>query len=196
MSKKDKKNPHRMPVSAKAVDTQAILAEATSTMVLHCWYCFMGALIDFPETTKESLLQLWNDANNYSEIASQPENENRLNADLTHLEKLVGLKRVDIPNPDNIRNAGDLKRFKKKVCEKSLYAGFSLMAQPLVKANYSVDFLRRLFEKAYGINDFIDRHEMTVDEINDALRDEFSVELYSDHGVAHIAELCEVNPTI
>ena len=64
MSKKDKKNPHRMPVSAKTVDTQAILAEATSTMVLHCWYCFMGALIDFPETTKESLLQLWKDANN------------------------------------------------------------------------------------------------------------------------------------
>ena len=193
MSKKDKKNPHRMPVSAKAVDTQAILAEATSTMVLHCWYCFMGALIDFPETTKESLLQLWNDANNYSEIACQPENENRLNADLTHLENLVGLKRVDVPNPDNIRNAGDLKRFKKKVREKSLYAGFSLMAQPLVKANYSVDFLRRLFEKAYGINDFIDRHEMTVDEINDALRDEFGVELYSDNGVAHIAELCEPN---
>ena len=153
----------------------------------------MGALIDFPETTKESLLQLWNDANNYSEIACQPENENRLNADLTHLENLVGLKRVDIPNPDNIRNAGDLKRFKKKVREKSLYAGFSLMAQPLVKANYSVDFLRRLFEKAYGINDFIDRHEMTVDEINDALRDEFGVELYSDNGVAHIAELCEPN---
>ena len=48
-------------------------------------------------------------------------------------------------------------------------------------------------EKAYGINDFIERHEMTVDEINDALRDEFGVELYSDNGVAHIAELCEPN---
>ena len=66
------------------------------------------------------------------------------------------------------------------------------MAQPLVKAN-SVNFLRRLFEKAYGINYFIDRHKMTVNEINDALRDEFGVELYSDNGVAHIAELCEPN---
>lgn len=34
---------------------------------------------------------------------------------------------------------------------------------------------------------------MTVNEINDALRDEFGVELYSDNGVAHIAELCEPN---
>lgn len=183
-----KKNPNRILFSPAAIDTDAIVAETTSNMVLHCWACVIGAIMDFSDTTTNSILRLWNDANKYSLSVSQSANAT-WNAELKTVEKMVGLKPVSVPNPHSIRSVGDFNRFKRRVNQKALYSGLALMMKPLIDAGYSDEYLRCVVDKAYGIDESILKNQLSIAEINEALADEYRLMLVQENGMTHIVEL-------
>lgn len=183
--KKTKTNPNRIPISPNSVNSQEVVRNATSWGLLRSCYCLLGAIIDFPETTQERLIQLWRDANDNS----YAKDNDALMRNYSEFEDLVGLEPFSIPNPNAIRTEADKRTFIKKVNERALRAGFSLLTRPLIFAGYSEEYLKRLMQKAYGLNQFIDKGEMTVTEINDALRDEFSVEIVTVDGVVHLYQV-------
>lgn len=184
-----KTNPNRIPVRPNSVDTKEIVRTATSWGLLRSCYCLLGAIIDFADTTQESLIKLWCDANDNG----HSRDNHTLMQNYSEFERLAGLEAFAIPNPDKIRTEADKRSFIKKVNERALRAGFSLLTRPLIFAGYSEEYLKKLMRKAYGLNHFIDNGEMTVAEINDALRDEFAVEIATVDGVVHLYQLEKEN---
>lgn len=182
-------NPNRIPVSPNSVDTQGIVRKATSWGLLRSCYCLLGAIIDFPDTTQESLIRLWRDANDNG----HSRDNDTLMQNYSEFERLVGLETFAIPNPNKIRTEADKRSFIKKVNERALRAGFSLLTRPLVFAGYSEEYLKHLMKKAYCLNHFIDNGEMTVAEINDTLRDEFALEIATVDGVVHLYQFEKEN---
>ena len=104
-----------------------------------------------------------------------------------------GPRRGPTARPAASARARRQRSFIKKVNERALRAGFSLLTRPLVFAGYSEEYLKHLMKKAYCLNHFIDNGEMTVAEINDTLRDEFALEIATVDGVVHLYQFEKEN---
>ena len=111
------------------------------------------------------------------------------NWEMEQIEKTVGLHPVTIPDASKIKTERDLVRYTKKVNEKAMYVTLCIIVCPLLKAQYPVEFLQELIDKTYNIHDSIQKKELELWEINDALADEYNLALYSQDGIAHLAEL-------
>ncbi|RGC58413.1 hypothetical protein DXA92_07775 [Agathobaculum butyriciproducens] len=59
----------------------------------------------------------------------------------------------------------------------------------IAKGSVSSGVSARLIDKTYNIHDSIQKKELELWEINDALADEYNLALYSQDGIAHLAEL-------
>lgn len=177
------------PISPESYNIRQISKNAVSTMVTYAWLCLLGALIDFRTTTQESILQLWQDVRQFSEDRKASFKTHMSNWEMEQIEKTVGLHPVTIPDASKIKTERDLVRYTKKVNEKAMYVTLCIILYPLLKAQYSVEFLQELIDKTYNIHDSIQKKELELWEINDALADEYDLALYSQDGIAHLAEL-------
>lgn len=180
---KKKTNPHRQPV--KAPSREEILTQVTVEMTHRAWAAFLGSVIDFSNMTTEKILNIWHDANNYSEqLANIPDME----ATLRDVDDIIGMHMpyAVIQTPD-IKTQGDLNQFRRKLEKKCLYSAFALMAKPMVvSGKYDEDFLKRLFHKAVSLEEDVANKTIKIWEITDALEEEFGLLLNSEDGNTHL----------
>lgn len=190
MAKNRRKAEDNKPISRNKIDVAMIKHNASTQMVSYAWLCLLGALIDFPDTTKESIIQLWKDVSALSEERAATYGR-MSNWAIKEIGQTVGLRHVTVPNFDNVRTQRDLNRFIRKVDERAMQATLAIIVQPLMDRGYSIEFLRRLIEKTYGISDSVKNKELALFEINDALAEEYSLVLYTKDGAACLTELKE-----
>lgn len=180
---KKKTNPHRQPV--KAPPREEILTQVTVEMTHRAWAAFLGSVIDFSNMTTEKILNIWHDANNYSEqLANIPDME----ATLRDVDDIIGMHMpyAVIKAPD-IKTQGDLNQFRRKLEKKCLYSAFALMAKPMVvSGKYDADFLKRLFQKAVSLEEDVANKTIKIWEITDTLEEEFGLLLNSEDGNTHL----------
>ena len=81
---------------------------------------------------------------------------------IKEIGQTVGLRHVTVPNFNNVRTQHDLNRFIRKVDERAMQATLAIIVQPLMDRGYSIEFLRRLIEKTYGISDSVKNKELAL----------------------------------
>lgn len=185
---KKKKNPNKQPVSYRSVDVKQITEDAISAMTVISWTCIIGGLLDFPGINAQTIIQLSNDVNQFSRCVGDENGRPLSETKMREVEQKIGLQPITPFNPRNIRTEGDLQRFIRRTNDQTLRAGFILIVKPLIDAGYSEEFLRTLTNKAYGIYDAVNRHEMKYHEINEALYDEQGLVLYYEDNSIYLTE--------
>ena len=185
---KKKKNPNKQPVSYRSVDVKQITENAISTMTVASWTCIIGGLLDFPEINSQTIIQLWNDVNQFSRCVGDENGRPLSETKMREVEQKIGLQPITPFDPRNIRTDGDLQRFIRRTSDQTLRAGFILIVKPLIDAGYSEEFLHTLTNKAYGIYDAVNRHEMEYHEINEALYDEQGLVLYYEDNSIYLTQ--------
>lgn len=185
---KKKKNPNKQPVSYRSVDVKRITENAISTMTVVSWTCIIGGLLDFPEINSQTIIQLWDDVNLFSRRVGNESGRPLSEAKMREAEQKIGLQPITPFDSRNIRTEGDLQRFIRRTNDQTLRAGFILIIKPLINAGYSEEFLRTLTNKAYGIYDAVNRHEMEYHEINEALYDEQGLVLYCENNSIYLTQ--------
>lgn len=178
---KKKTNPNKIPIDPKSLDVTQITNEATSSMVLRGWALVLGALANFSETTPESLTYIWRTANAYS---SKISDYHDISEELKYIEKAIGFsmpyERISMAN---IKTQGDLDKVTRKIHKNALYSAFILIAHPIVQEKlFNEDDVRKIFQKAYSLDDDILRRRIKLSDIQEMLADEYGIVLYDDNG--------------
>lgn len=187
MKKKKKVNPHKQPV--QNADRAAILDDVTSRITERCWAAFLGSIIDFSDTTQESIIQIWNDANTESLIVAKEADATK--AALKIADEVLGLSMpYDDMGPINLSTKGGINNFIHKAEQKCSYAAFALMAKPMIlSGKYSTEFLKRLFTKAQDLaNDLAVHRDISLQDIYEVLDEEFGLRIEKSGTGLHLLQ--------
>ena len=185
---KKKTNPNKIPISPDSFDINEITEDATNTMVLRGWALVLGALANFGETTTENLFHLWKEVNAYS---TSIKGYSDVADSLKYIEKIAG---ISIPfervYAGNIKTQGDLDKFKRRTYQNALYSAFAIIAEPIIAQKLVCEEdIPLIFQKAYDLDDDIIRGRITLEDIQDMLRDEYSIDLYDEGGRVQLRRL-------
>lgn len=187
MKKKKKVNPHKQPV--QNADRNAILEDVTSRITERCWAAFLGSIIDFSDTTQESIIQIWLDAN--AESLAVAKTADTTEDALKIVDDILGMT---MPYPDmgpiNLTTQGGINNFVHKAEQKCSYAAFALMAKPMIlSGKYSTEFLTHLFTKAQALaKDLEMGKEVSLQDIYEVLDDEFGLRVEKSGTGLHLLQ--------
>lgn len=185
--KKKKVNPHKRPV--RNADRNTILEDVTSRITERCWAAFLGSIIDFPDTTQESIIQIWLDAN--AESLSVAKTADTTEDSLRIVDNILGMS---MPYPEmgpiNLTTQGGINNFIHKAEQKCSYVAFALMAKPMIlSGKYSTEFLTHLFTKAQVLaKDLKTEKEVSLRDIYEALDDEFGLRVEKSGTGLHLLQ--------
>ena len=187
MGKKKKKvNPYNQPIDNASIDFQAILEESTTDNVFRGWLLFLGAMADFYSTTSELLVRIWDAVNAYSSTFNGK--KKNLDKELDIVNEFLGEKSLpEIPAPSSVKTVGGLIKFKRRIYRRSLYAAFSLITYPLLQNKMlDEDVLRGAIKKAYSLGDEVVSGELSYEDIQMVLVDEYHLLLSKDEKGAYL----------
>lgn len=189
MAKKKKVNPYNVPIDPRSVDVDALITEATVNNVLHGWLLFLGSLSYYYETTTKSILHIWQEVNEYSQVFA--EDNPSVDYHMETVERVLGLSDpYKMISASGIKTLGDLNKFKNRLHKKGLYAVFSLIAYPLiVKKILEESIIRDVFHRAYELDEDILEKRISFRDLQWVLVDEYHILLCADGADARLDEV-------
>lgn len=159
--KKKKVNPHRIPVPKGAVDSRAILEEATKEDMYRAWLLVGNAMIDL-DVIPASEVPALSDAVNRYIAASGSERERA--AEMRRAEAVIPSKKpCGVLDPSGIRTQAQLSSFKDKVYKLATFTALCVLYLGLEKSGrLDENQLKRIFinvdismaEIEYGLNSY------------------------------------------
>ena len=111
--KKKKVNPRRIPIPKAAVDSKAILEEATADDMYRAWLLVGNALIDLAIIPVDELPALSDEVNRFIKDTGD---ERQKASEMRRAEAMMGIRKpYGVLDPSYIRSEAELKAFKSKV---------------------------------------------------------------------------------
>lgn len=172
---KKKVNPNKIPVSEHDYDLEQMKVEATQNMSLQIWAAFLSALTGFSGTTTDSLLELYDKVSNATTNIRDFDSTQKC---LLDIRKLAGvtmeLKKVKL----GIHTQGDLDRLRSRLRKNSQAATFAIILDPVISQELlPEEDTVALIRKVVSLNEEIEEGRITVEDIQEMLREEYHLEL-------------------
>ena len=192
--KRKKINPNRIPISPKNYDLEEIKKQATNGKVLQTWAVLLAALSNFGGMTAEKLLDIWQQIDQAStQIYTFAETEQ----ELVKIRELTGVSLSLQRSSSVIRTEGDLTHFIRTTAANAVSAAFAIIAEPMIREKIiPPEELRIVLQRAAAMNEEIADGEISVQDIQQMLLDEYGLKLVDADGQCSLVAVENTEPAM
>ena len=191
--KRKKINPNRIPISPKNYDLEEIKKQATNGKVLQTWAVLLAALSNFEGMTTEKLLDIWQQIDQApTQIYTFAETEQ----ELVKIRELTGVSLSLQRSSSGIHTEGDLAHFIRTTTANAVSAAFATIAEPMIRKRIlSSEELRIVLQRA-AMNEEIADGEISVQDIQQMLLDEYGLKLIDVGGQCFLVVVENAEPAM
>ncbi len=193
MSRK-KVNPNRVPVGPGDYNLEQIKNQAANGKVLQTWAVLLAALSNFGGMTAEKLLDIWQQIDQAStQIYTFAETEQ----ELVKIRELTGVSLSLQRSSSVIRTEGDLTHFIRTTAANAVSAAFAIIAEPMIREKIiPPEELRIVLQRAAAMNEEIADGEISVQDIQQMLLDEYGLKLVDAGGQCSLVAVENTEPAM
>ena len=176
---RNKINPSKIPVSLSMEEITEIIYNATRDMTIRVWASIIGAMIDFSDTTSDSIIDMVYAVNSYTVDHKEKDHAKAVNLAIRQIEDISGLdfQLTDMKIPV-IRTLRDKKKFQAIADRNAVNIAFATIMEPLLQCHLiDMEKLPAVIRKAYAICQEIEGGELTLSDIAWALENEYSISM-------------------
>lgn len=190
---KKKTNPNKIPISPKDYNIEQIKLDATRGMAMQIWAAFLAALTSFSETTTDSLLDFFSTVNDSTTtIGNFDDTQEWLSKIKDFSGETLPLKRVNL----DIKTKGDLDRFQNCIRKNAQAATFAIILEPTIREHIlEEETLKIIIRKVLDMIEEIDAGEISVQDIQEMLKDEYGLCLSQSENLATLRLLEKTEAT-
>lgn len=172
---KKKVNPNKIPVSISDDVLEQMKLEATQDMSIQIWAIFLAALTSFSGTSADSLLALYDQISNATTKIRDFDSTRECLSDICKLAgATMELKKVRL----EVHTQGDLDRLRNRLRKNSQAASFAIILDPVISQELlPEEDTVALIRKMVSLNEEIEEGRITVEDIQEMLREEYHLEL-------------------
>ena len=191
--KRKKINPNRIPISPKNYDLEEIKKQATNGKVLQTWAVLLAALSNLEGMTTEKLLDIWQQIDQApTQIYTFAETEQ----ELVKIRELTGVSLSLQRSSSGIHTEGDLTHFIRTITTIAVSAAFATIAEPMIRKRIlSSEELRIVLQRA-AMNEEIADGEISVQDIQQMLLDEYGLKLVDADGQCSLVAVENTEPAM
>ena len=191
--KRKKINPNRIPISPKNYDLEEIKKQATNGKVLQTWAVLLAALSNLEGMTTEKLLDIWQQIDQApTQIYTFAETEQ----ELVKIRELTGVSLSLQRSSSGIHTEGDLAHFIRTTTANAVSAAFAIIAEPMIRKRIlSSEELRIVLQRA-AMNEEIADGEISVQDIQQMLLDEYGLKLVDADGQCSLVAVENTEPAM
>ena len=191
--KRKKINPNRIPISPKNYDLEEIKKQATNGKVLQTWAVLLAALSNLEGMTTEKLLDIWQQIDQApTQIYTFAETEQ----ELVKIRELTGVSLSLQRSSSGIHTEGDLAHFIRTTTANAVSAAFATIAEPMIRKRIlSSEELRIVLQRA-AMNEEIADGEISVQDIQQMLLDEYGLKLVDADGQCSLVAVENTEPAM
>ena len=192
--KRKKTNPNRIPISPKNYEQEKLKQQATNGKVLQTWAVLLAALSDLGGMTTERLLDIWQQIDQApTQIYTFAETEK----ELVKIRELTGVSLSLQRSSSVIRTEGDLTHFIRTTAANAVSAAFAIIAEPMIREKIiPPEELRIVLQRAAAMNEEIADGEISVQDIQQMLLDEYGLKLIDASGQCSLTAVENAEPTM
>lgn len=192
--KRKKTNPNRIPINPKNYDLEKIKKQAANGKVLQTWAVLLAALSNFGGMTAEKLLDIWQQIDQAStQIYTFAETEQ----ELVKIRELTGVSLSLQRSSSVIRTEGDLTHFIRTTAANAVSAAFAIIAEPMIREKIlPLEELRIVLQRAAAMNEEIADGEISVQDIQQMLLDEYGLKLVDADGQCSLVAAENTEPAM
>ncbi len=192
--KRKKTNPNRIPISPKNYDLEEIKKQAANGKVLQTWAVLLAALSNLEGMTTEKLLDIWQQIDQApTQIYTFAETEQ----ELVKIRELTGVSLSLQRSSSVIRTEGDLTHFIRTTAANAVSAAFAIIAEPMIREKIiPPEELRIVLQRAAAMNEEIADGEISVQDIQQMLLDEYGLKLIDAGGQCSLVAVENAEPTM
>ena len=192
--KRKKINPNRIPISPKNYDLEEIKKQATNGKVLQTWAVLLAALSNLEGMTTEKLLDIWQQIDQApTQIYTFAETEQ----ELVKIRELTGVSLSLQRSSSGIHTEGDLAHFIRTTTANTVSAAFATIAEPMIREKIlPSEELRIVLQRAAAMNEEIADGEISVQDIQQMLLDEYGLKLVDADGQCSLVAVENTEPAM
>lgn len=192
--KRKKINPNRVPIGPGDYDLEQIKEQATSGMVLQEWAVILAALSNLEGMTTGKLLDFWQRMDQApTRIHSFEDTEQ----ELVEIRELSGVSLSIQRISPVIHTQGDLLRFIRTVSANAVATAFAIIVEPMIREHIlPSEELRVTLQRAAAMNEEIADGEISVQDIQQMLLDEYGLKLIDSGGQCSLVAVENAEPTM
>lgn len=192
--KRKKTNPNRIPISPKNYDLEKIKKQAANGKVLQTWAVLLAALSNLGGMTTGKLLDIWQQIDQApTQIYTFAETEQ----ELVKIRELTGVSLSLQRSSSVIRTEGDLTHFIRTTAANAVSAAFAIIAEPMIREKIiPPEELRIVLQRAAAMNEEIADGEISVQDIQQMLLDEYGLKLIDAGGQCSLVAVENAEPTM
>ena len=192
--KRKKTNPNRIPISPKNYDLEEIKKQAANGKVLQTWAVLLAALSNLGGMTTGKLLDIWQQIDQApTQIYTFAETEQ----ELVKIRELTGVSLSLQRSSSVIRTEGDLTHFIRTTAANAVSAAFATIAEPMIREKIiPPEELRIVLQRAAAMNEEIADGEISVQDIQQMLLDEYGLKLIDAGGQCSLVAVENAEPTM
>lgn len=192
--KRKKTNPNRIPISPKNYDLEEIKKQAANGKVLQTWAVLLAALSNLGGMTTGKLLDIWQQIDQApTQIYTFAETEQ----ELVKIRELTGVSLSLQRSSSVIRTEGDLTHFIRTTAANAVSAAFAIIAEPMIREKIlPLEELRIVLQRAAAMNEEIADGEISVQDIQQMLLDEYGLKLIDVGGQCFLVVVENAEPAM
>ena len=192
MSRK-KVNPNRVPVGPGDYNLEQIKNQAANGKVLQTWAVLLAALSNLGGMTTGKLLDIWQQID---QAPTQIHTFEETEQELVKIRELTGVSLSLQRSSSAIHTKGDLTHFIRTTTANAVSAAFATIAEPMIRKRIlSSEELRIVLQRA-AMNEEIADGEISVQDIQQMLLDEYGLKLVDADGQCSLVAAENTEPAM
>ena len=176
-------NPNRVPAVRSREEARQCLKAMTREQDLVAWMAMLAAITGLGETTRDSLLEL------HRQVEDYPKKLTGFGAVQALLEEINALtgghEAVEPIRTDGLRTQADFLRFQRKTRRNIVLMDFCMIAEPILRLGLmEPDTFAGIWKRAVSNFEEIENGQIRIRDIQEMLQEEYGIRLgYSARGV-------------
>ncbi|WP_419516042.1 hypothetical protein [Dysosmobacter welbionis] len=193
MSRK-KVNPNRVPVGPGDYNLEQIKNQAANGKVLQTWAVLLAALSNLGGMTTGKLLDIWQQID---QAPTQIHTFEETEQELVKIRELTGVSLSLQRSSSAIHTKGDLTHFIRTTTANAVSAAFAIIAEPMIREKIiPPEELRIVLQRAAAMNEEIADGEISVQDIQQMLLDEYGLKLVDADGQCSLVAAENTEPAM
>ena len=193
MSRK-KVNPNRGPVGPGDYNLEQIKNQAANGKVLQTWAVLLAALSNLGGMTTGKLLDIWQQID---QAPTQIHTFEETEQELVKIRELTGVSLSLQRSSSAIHTKGDLTHFIRTATANAVSAAFAIIAEPMIREKIiPPEELRIVLQRAAAMNEEIADGEISVQDIQQMLLDEYGLKLVDADGQCSLVAAENTEPAM
>jgi len=193
MSRK-KVNPNGVPVGPGDYNLEQIKNQAANGKVLQMWAVLLAALSNLGGMTTGKLLDIWQQID---QAPTQIHTFEETEQELVKIRELTGVSLSLQRSSSAIHAKGDLTHFIRTTTANAVSAAFAIIAEPMIRKKIlPSEELRIVLQRAAAMNEEIADGEISVQDIQQMLLDEYGLKLVDAGGQCSLVAVENTEPAM